>query len=75
MPNICVKPYSNETSPLSQKESPYSKKNSPFSKKENPLSNKQNLYSERCLDYTAKVFQEGTPFVFQNGEQYILNLS
>lgn len=59
MPDTCIKPYT--------------KKESPYSKKDSFITKKDSQFSELCLDYTAKLLQDNSPFVFQDGVQYIFN--
>lgn len=52
----------------------YDKKDLGYSKKDSNYSKKSSSYSNRCLDYIAKIFQEGSPVVYQNNIQIIYNL-
>jgi hypothetical protein len=71
----CIKPTTKKDSnPYSTRDSKYSKKDSPYSMAESKFTKKENPFDERCLDYTVKLFQDGSPGVFQNNSQYTLNL-
>jgi len=69
----CIKPTTQKDSPYSDKESKLSQKNSPYSQKDSVLNPKDSAFSELCLNYEIKVFQDDSPFIFQNGDQYIFN--
>jgi hypothetical protein len=71
--SVCKKPYEKSETPYSQGDNPYSRKESSYARKNTPLEKKDTPYSELCLNFEIKVFQDSTPFVFQNGYQYAFN--
>jgi len=73
MSNPCIKPIEAGSSPYIKRDSPITSGDSPYTKSESPISRIDSPLGERCLDYVIKVFENGSPFVFQNGDQYLFN--